>query len=476
MTASDRMALLPSRTGAWAAGFLSWGPAGGAWSWTALLVVVVGTAFWALRERRRARRAVSGEERLRTQWSHLPAALVLVDDHGRIAALNPAAERLFGYGPGEAAELPVARLFPDSTAAADPHFLDFHRKAEEQAAGGPAREVHCLHQAGHAFPVRMAVSEVPRGPRREYLLLFQDNSLEKAMEGALQRESRFANAVINSLPGIFYLVDQQGCFCRWNRNLEQVSGYSGAEVEELHPLELFRSEERDRVSRMIQETFDAGASSLEADLVLRSGEARPFFFASFRVDLDGDRYLAGMGVDISHRRHLEEELTRLATTDLLTGIANRMQFEQDLAREVGKAERYGRPLTLIMFDVDHFKRVNDSHGHESGDRVLQEVVAVAGTRLRDVDILARWGGEEFMVLAPETGERGGFELAERIRQTVAEHAFPIPEQIVTASFGVAAYESGEGEGTFLRRVDEALYRAKAEGRDQVCRAEPDPAS
>ncbi|MFP4606720.1 MAG: diguanylate cyclase [Thiohalospira sp.] len=467
MNALDRMAPPPGGTESWAAGWLADG-----WGWAALLAgAALGAVLWALRERQRAagsRAEAAGRVSLADR---IPEALVGVDAEGRIRSFNPAAERLFGYRAREVVGEPLARLLPDLAEAGNdllPHVLFAPDPDEAQAE--PAREVTGRHADGHPLPLGLTVGRAPGGGGQAVLLL-HDRSLQRAMEDALHRESRFANVVINSLPGIFYLVDQVGCFRRWNRNLERVSGYTEEELEELHPLELFRGEDRDHVARTIRETFETGSSSMEADLVLKSGERRPYFFTSFRVELDGERYLAGMGLDISHRRHLEEELTRLATTDLLTGVANRMQFEQDLAREVGKAERYGRPLALIMLDVDHFKRINDNHGHESGDLVLQEVVAVAGTRLREVDVLARWGGEEFMVLAPETDGHGAFELAERIRQAVEEHAFPIPEGTVTGSFGVAAYRPGEGEGGLLRRTDQALYRAKDQGRNQVARAE-----
>ncbi|OIQ08014.1 phytochrome-like protein cph2 [Moorella thermoacetica] len=125
-------------------------------------------------------------------------------------------------------------------------------------------------------------------------------------------------------------------------------------------------------------------------------------------------------IDISERKYLEEELYRLSITDPLTGAYNRCYFLEMLEREVERIRRTGNPFSLIMFDLDHFKSINDHFGHAAGDRVLKGVVSAFKKQLRKTDCLARWGGEEFVILLPETGVEGAATLAEELRQKLSE--------------------------------------------------------
>jgi diguanylate cyclase (GGDEF)-like protein len=155
-----------------------------------------------------------------------------------------------------------------------------------------------------------------------------------------------------------------------------------------------------------------------------------------------------------------------ANTDELTGLANRRHGEHALEVEVERAERYERPLSVLLFDLDFFKAVNDAHGHAAGDRVLASVRDLLKDRLRPSDLLARWGGEEFLLIAPEMREDEAARLAERLRRLVARHDFTVGWRL-TASFGVAERLPQESAAELVRRADEAMYAAKRDGRDTV---------
>ena len=176
--------------------------------------------------------------------------------------------------------------------------------------------------------------------------------------------------------------------------------------------------------------------------------------------------VCGIFMDISERKRLELKLRQLATTDPLTGAFNRRYLRHVMETETNRAQRYARPLALVMFDIDHFKRINDNFGHDQGDAVLKVVAALTVQRLRHSDVFARWGGEEFMILAPETALPQAIALAETLRAALRDAPFPGIGP-VTASFGVAEYRPGETVDQWLKRVDERVYQVKREGRNHI---------
>ena len=169
---------------------------------------------------------------------------------------------------------------------------------------------------------------------------------------------------------------------------------------------------------------------------------------------------------------LHQETRQLSITDGLTGVWNRRYLEMTLRKEIERAQRFGRPLSLLMLDIDRFKRVNDRHGHQRGDEVLIEVTRrVLGEIRTNIDVVGRYGGEEFVILLPETPSGGARVVAEKIRTAMRDQPFVRASEdplSVTVSVGIATYpEDGTTAEELLRRADTAMYRAKAEGRDRV---------
>ncbi len=162
----------------------------------------------------------------------------------------------------------------------------------------------------------------------------------------------------------------------------------------------------------------------------------------------------------------KELLQELSSTDRLTKLYNRAKFEELFQYELTQCQRYGTPLSLIMLDLDYFKEVNDTHGHHVGDLVLQEIAKILSDSSRGSDAVARWGGEEFLILAPKTNLTQAVQLAEKIRATIGNHCFSEVGNR-TGSFGVACYREKDSLTSLLQRVDMALYRAKEAGRDRV---------
>jgi diguanylate cyclase (GGDEF)-like protein len=173
-------------------------------------------------------------------------------------------------------------------------------------------------------------------------------------------------------------------------------------------------------------------------------------------------------LDVTRQKELMDQMAELAVTDVLTGLRNRRYFMENAGRELTLSGRYASPISVIIADIDHFKSVNDTCGHEAGDRVLVHVSDVFSSFLREGDILCRYGGEEFAFALPHTGAEGAIGVAERLRgalssKTVSFNGVKIP---VTASFGVAQYSGGNLDD-LMREADRALYAAKERGRNRV---------
>jgi len=200
------------------------------------------------------------------------------------------------------------------------------------------------------------------------------------------------------------------------------------------------------------------------------GYTSPIFVRAVKI---GDHYLLVFekSADVAYSAELAEmrsrivELEKLSSTDRLTGAWNRAHFDKTIAIELSRSVRYHQPVTLVLLDIDNFKEVNDKCGHEVGDKVLREIVRVARSNIRTSDMLFRWGGEEFAVLAPSTTFRSATTLAETLRSRIEQHEMK-PAGRVTVSLGVAEHVSGESESTWFRRADEAMYAAKRSGRNR----------
>jgi diguanylate cyclase (GGDEF)-like protein len=194
--------------------------------------------------------------------------------------------------------------------------------------------------------------------------------------------------------------------------------------------------------------------------------------------LESAATLAGQAAIALENARLHAMVKRQAQIDGLTGLANRRHAEEVLRTEIARAERYGSPLALVMADLDGFKAINDVYGHPAGDTVLREFAQTLRHTTREIDVTARWGGEEFALILPNTGLSGAVELAERVRTALMERTILTPDGdslSVTASFGVAAFSEATGEEELVAAADEALYEAKRSGRNRVVAASAEPA-
>jgi diguanylate cyclase (GGDEF)-like protein/PAS domain S-box-containing protein len=268
-------------------------------------------------------------------------------------------------------------------------------------------------------------------------------------------------AALAAFPDGVALCDRSGRIMLANAALDRLVGYPagclpGAELSMLLP------------RTGIGEAAAAAAERREGVARRADGALVPVEVSLGSFTAEGESYLLATIRDIGRRLQTEKQLRDSATYDGLTGVLNRATLLQVGEVEILRSRRYGRHFSVIMIDIDHFKAINDTHGHPAGDTVLHAVAETCRSSLRTCDVIGRYGGEEFALLLPETGIEGAVRVAERVRRRVAELRLPGIDRAPTISAGVAALNAGIFElGALIAAADRALYRAKRAGRDRV---------
>jgi diguanylate cyclase (GGDEF)-like protein/PAS domain S-box-containing protein len=221
-----------------------------------------------------------------------------------------------------------------------------------------------------------------------------------------------------------------------------------------------------RVRREILQYAKANALYFEQEYRIRRKDGEYRWVYDFTVpakDAAGMiTHYHGYIVDSTEHKRTEEELIVLATTDKLTGAYNRTKSAEIIKQEMERFRRFGRPLSIIVCDIDKFKKVNDTYGHVEGDNVLKSLSEIVMNNIRSIDFLVRWGGEEFFIICTDTDRENALILANRIKEALAGHVFD-KVGTVSVSFGLTQVIAGDVEDSFLKRADDAMYAAKAKG-------------
>lgn len=285
--------------------------------------------------------------------------------------------------------------------------------------------------------------------------------------GKLKLQERYIETILNSQKNIIVVSGEEGLIYA-NRSFYDYFGYSS--------IEAFRDQHS-----CICDFFEAGESNEylqpEVDGIRWTDYLTQYNMKEHKVKMTLRNKTSIFTV---HSQKMEYEdqirhvvvfsditkLNELATKDALTHVSNRFQFDKVLGHSITLSQRYGRALSIILIDIDFFKEVNDTYGHLAGDKVLKTLAKVLSDGIRKSDVIARWGGEEFVILLPDSELSSAVKLAETLRIKVAEHDFKLVDPI-TCSMGVSRWNEGENSDQLLRRVDEKLYLAKASGRNRV---------
>ncbi len=323
-----------------------------------------------------------------------------------------------------------------------------------------------FREAGQCYQLELAI-QATESARRE-------------MEASQQR----FNAFINGGPFIAFMKDRDGRMLYFNKTFKHAIQARVPDVLGKTDAELWEPEVAARFRKVDMEVLASGQAQIgDEEGVAPDGTRTYWRFYKFPIsDSAGNMYLGGLAIDTTKDRLREEEfqrmqeelqlanelLRKLAMTDPLTGLHNRRAFDLRLEEETAMARRHNRPLSMLLVDVDHFKRHNDLFGHAAGDAVLRHVAHVLRTVSRREDVIGRLGGEEFAVMLPNSDEAAGERLALRILRAI--HAFPWENAPVTLSAGIAELMPSATPAELLQAADEAMYAAKHAGRDRTVRS------
>ncbi|WP_334139473.1 diguanylate cyclase [Thermovirga lienii] len=320
-----------------------------------------------------------------------------------------------------------------------------------------------------------AYGYIPKGTEGVSLLSNVNMAL-KLHETRLKLKEKEATlrAIVNIVKDGILLLDQAGRVLFLNPAAEKIFGYTNREARGkglfslLEPEWILDVTSGDEVkSGELEYSKHLEGKELEVKFKHKREERPIFVDMTFSLlKIEERSYYVVAGKDVTKHKELQEKLLYLSITDPLTGAYNRRYTEQRLQEEMERSKRMRTVFSVIMFDLDHFKRVNDEFGHDIGDEVLKRVTDVVKRRIRKIDTLGRWGGEEFLVILPGTTLEKAVFLAEELRKKIEQEDMPFDGNC-TASFGVTAFLEGESGKDLIKRADEALYKAKNEGRNCV---------
>ncbi len=420
---------------------------------------------------------ISGEQ---PQYEHLmeflyqsAIGLVQTDLEGKVLLINPVGVKLLmplaqhgdnldnlfdTLAPFVSGLQRLAAKFPNKEGL----LLKGYRIALPNGTRGQAQAVHYSLNLTKVAPdcLMASLEDVSADVRREMLLNKQDAWINAMMAGVS------CHALVQ--------LDRHGLIRGWNPDLAALFGanadaYVGQPYASLFPLDAITT---DRMHDRLEEVRQTGLSFSEGWMQRVDGSR--FWGHTLLTASEPGAQPSSFNLvvrDISDHRESMESLLKLATSDQLTGVANRRAFYEAADTELARHTRKPRDITLLLIDIDHFKQVNDSHGHPVGDQVIRNLAEVMLRSVRSIDVVARLGGEEFAVLLPSTDVAMGRQIAERIRVNVAQQSVRAGQLAISyrVSIGVASVDKSISSlDALIAAADQALYDAKRQGRDQVC--------
>ncbi|MBI5632894.1 MAG: PAS domain S-box protein [Nitrospirae bacterium] len=396
--------------------------------------------------------------------------IVITNNSGVIEYVNPAFETVTGYTREEAIGK-TPRILKSGI-----HGEEFYRELWETIlAGNIYRDVFVNRRKnGELYYDECTITPM----RNEQNVITHFIATAKVItdrilaENALRESEERMRTITEMAASAIVMIDAGGIVSFWNPAAEKLFGYSAGEAMgmDLHKIIVPQRHYEDfrKGFALFADTGEGAVVGrpLEMTAQRKDGTEFPVDLSISGIRIKDQWHAVGIIRDITERKQAEQKLREYAEKDSLTDVLNRRKFYEVLDQEKERAARYARSLSLIMFDIDHFKAVNDRYGHAVGDSVLKKTASVVVDHIRKSDVLGRIGGEEFAILAAETTVESALALAGKIRAAIETTEHDDVGRI-TVSIGVSAYLSGLTMDEFVRRTDEALYTAKNNGRNRV---------
>ncbi len=416
-------------------------------------------------------------------------AVIVTDSSGGIKFMNPAAEALTGWRQKEAMGRTVTEVFrviDEDTRKPAPNPVEAVLSGEEK--NGTVGHTILIDRDGAEIPVNNSAAPVKddRGGTTDVVLVFHDETERRQALGMLKESERFLNTIFDSIHDPFCIIDRDFRIARVNDAYASLKGDKAQDIKGMKCHEAFEGRAGICEACVVESTFATSTPhSREKHLVDAEGAEKWLEIFTYPIRDDEGRvsHVIEYARDITQRKQTEEDkrklirdLEHLSRVDMLTGIMNRRALMDFLEQEVQRVKRYGGKLSLILCDIDRFKSINDTYGHAAGDNAMELIAGVFKDLARKADMAGRYGGDEFMLIMPETGLEGAANFAERLRETVEQVQFkPVPgkEVVLTLSFGVSRFDGKrDNVDTFISRADDALYASKNEGKNRVTVSSP----
>ena len=391
---------------------------------------------------------------------HAAEAMIVINEDQNIEMFNPAAEHLFGYSSHEIGHHNLSWLLPDITLPKE----NSNKKIIRQ-------EIEASHRDGHKLTLSMHISHMRMNNKLYYILLAGNITERKATEVMLlEAEERYRNLVVTA-HDLVWSMDINGKWTYLNAAARHIYGYEPEELLNTHLTILQTNESKDRDDRAFKSVIEGnellGYETTHRD---KEGQTRHISFnACPHIGADGSvQYITGTARDITEQKAYEFELTYQAQHDKLTSLKNRSFFQEELECLINRIGRSGETCALIYLDLDQFKYVNDTIGHAAGDELLIEVSQLLKDKLREGDLLARFGGDEFTILLYDTNEQAIDIVAHNLLNFFESYRFFSKSQLfnITCSMGITLINNQtESAESALSHADIACNMAKKQGRN-----------
>jgi len=357
---------------------------------------------------------------------------------------------------------------PMLTTHKDLNLFDATRLMDENKA----RSLTVVDHQGIAIGI-ITKSDIIKNLRADYITILK-NMLRKKSNALIESELKYRTLVEQSLEGI--LIVQNGLIKFANPTLLKNLNYVESELIGKDILRFLYPDDRDILAKNLRKLSEHQFmdSSLELRMAHKNEEGIYMEVLLTQIQYEDNPAILVTLRNITERKKAEAELKRLVITDDLTGLFNQRYFYTQITKEIERAKRHNRPLSLLLIDIDLFKDFNDTYGHWEGDFVLKKIGEILLKHVRDIDMPFRYGGEEFTVILPETNHEDAIIVAERIRKAVAQNVFyPFtldgqPDVVSkTVSIGITEFREQDDMKSFIKRADNALYQAKKQGRNML---------